>query len=98
MQIEVQDRQNLVDVAIQHYGDADAIRLLVLDNPGLGFSSTLLPGQVLNVKQPPSTQTAQAVKAYFAAKKIVIATDRYEVATPQTGNYAPYAYHPESYT
>lgn len=45
--ISVQAGQNIWDIAIQEYGNAEAVMLILQANPGLGLTDTLTPGQSL---------------------------------------------------
>lgn len=51
--ITVRNGQTIYDIAIQEYGSIDGTRLLLADNPTLGYSSVLQAGSLLKIKSKP---------------------------------------------
>lgn len=47
--VTVQSKQTLWDIALQEYGIADAVVLLLQSNPGLSITQVLVPGQQIIV-------------------------------------------------
>lgn len=45
--IIIQERQTIWDIALQEYGTAEGVILLLQANPGLGITNDLIPGQEL---------------------------------------------------
>ncbi len=71
MKVEVKQGQSLMDVAVQVYGDVQAVYKLAEDN-GLEITAQLTPGQLLEV----STDKAmnKAVASFFKRKELYPAT------------------------
>lgn len=70
-QIVVEDGQTLLDVTIQEYGKADAIKYLVDDND-LEFDDELVPGQILNIRETDNSLADKAIADFFRSKKIKV--------------------------
>jgi hypothetical protein len=70
-QIIVEDGQSLLDITIQEYGKADAIKYLVEDND-IEFDSTLAPGQKLNIRETDNSLADKAIADFFNNKKIKV--------------------------
>ena len=48
--ILVEHGQNIIDIALQEYGNIEAVRLVIDDND-LSFDSSLEPGRSLNIRK-----------------------------------------------
>lgn len=70
--ITVSDGQTLIDIAIQQYGCYEGVFDLIKDNEGLGLSSQLVAGQVLNIKDevPTYNDNNVAIALHFRVNKI----------------------------
>jgi len=71
--IIVQEGQSLYDIALQHYGNAEAIIDLVRDNNLNGVTDILQAGQVLKINTA-SDKYNKAIVSYYNAHNIVPAT------------------------
>lgn len=67
--IIVQQGQCLLDIALQEYGSAEGVVMLMRDN-NLSLDANLLPGTALVVRNTPINK---AVKNYYAAKRLKVA-------------------------
>ncbi len=71
--ITVQFKQTIFDIALQYYGDDDAVSMLFEDNPNLpGYDTVLSAGQKLEVKQAPVNQL---IVDYYLRNQIVPVTE-----------------------
>jgi hypothetical protein len=68
--IKVQDGQNIIDIALQYYGDASAVVLVAQEN-NIAVTQPLTSGQLLKIGEP----TNKIVSQYFEDRKKVINTD-----------------------
>ena len=68
--IIVQQGQCLLDIALQEYGSAEGVVMLMRDN-GLELDADIAPGTSLVIRNTPINK---AVKEYFASKRIKVAS------------------------
>jgi hypothetical protein len=83
MKIEVRltEGKNIIDLALQHYGDAVAgIDLLMNDNPGITPNSAFQAGEVIIIDEDKAAN--RAVRDYFAQRRISVNTG--DVPVPAT--------------
>lgn len=73
--IVVQEGQSLYDIALQHYGNAEAIIDLVRDNGLQGVTQPLQAGQVIKINTA-SDKYNKTVVNYYKANNVVPATQR----------------------
>ncbi|MDT8337175.1 MAG: hypothetical protein RQ856_05030 [Candidatus Izemoplasmatales bacterium] len=69
--IIVTEGQGLIDLAIELYGNIEAVDWLIEDNAGLTFNSNLLPGMELKIR---NTKKEKDIATYFNNKQLAIAT------------------------
>jgi hypothetical protein len=70
-QIQVQDRQNIVDIAIQYYGCAASVFDLIVDN-GLELDTTLVAGQMLLIEDTYPASANGTVADYLQGNGVVV--------------------------
>jgi hypothetical protein len=83
MKIEVRltEGKNIIDLALQHYGDAVAgIDLLMNDNPGVSVNTAFQAGEVIIIDEDKAAN--RAVRDYFAQRRISVNTG--DVPVPAT--------------
>ncbi len=68
--IKVQDGQNILDIALQYYGDAAAVVRVAQEN-NIAVTQVLTSGQLLKIGEP----TNKVISQYFEDRKKVINTD-----------------------
>lgn len=66
----VEEGQNIMDIAIQEYGKADAF-VDVCDDNNLEYDAVLTPGQVLNIKDTSVNEDVD-FKNYLKQKNITV--------------------------
>ncbi|MEB0302393.1 hypothetical protein [Mucilaginibacter sp. 5C4] len=85
--VMVKDRQNLIDLAVQHYGSAAAVIDLCLDND-LELDAVIQPGTMINIQDeyPESAQPDYA--AYLLQNQIIVVSinEQDEAAVLGTNN------------
>ncbi|MDX2304604.1 MAG: hypothetical protein NW226_17480 [Microscillaceae bacterium] len=69
--IQVEVYQNVINVALQHYGSQEGIVKLCLDND-LELTEIIHPGRELLIDE--SKVISQAIVSYYQAKGIIVAT------------------------
>jgi hypothetical protein len=69
--IQVQDRQNIIDIALQYYGTAAAVIDLCQDN-SLELDADLIPGSFLLVQDTYPESANSDVADYIQGNEIVI--------------------------
>lgn len=63
--IVVRPQQNILDIALQEYGDVQGVFYLLDANPSLDITSALMPGQRLQINAEP---IAPEIAEFFALK------------------------------
>lgn len=81
--ITIEDGQSLIDAAIQEYGDARGIILLIQDNE-VNLADDLVAGSTLQVRLGPETGEVPSVARmnYFRERRIRVITDSGVVPGP----------------
>lgn len=69
--IIVIEGQGLIDLALQVYGNIEAVDWLIEDNTGLTFNSSLLPGMELKLRD---IKKDKDIATYFKNKQLSIST------------------------
>lgn len=69
--IQILDRQNIIDIAIQYYGTAAAVIDLCLDN-NLELDSTLTPGGTLLIQDTYPDSASSDVADYIQGNGIIV--------------------------
>lgn len=100
--IVVQEGQSLYDIALQHYGNAEAVIDLVRDNGLQGVTQQLHAGQLLKINTD-STRYNKAVVNYYRANNCLPATQQgvsFEEVLSLTimPSYQPFNYDDNSHT
>lgn len=69
--IVAESGQDIFDLAVQEYGKADAVFLILADNPTLSLTSFLEGGTVVNIRENPTgDEVDTAVARYFKTESI----------------------------
>ena len=100
--IVVQEGQSLFDIALQHYGNAEAVIDLVRDNGLQGVTQQLHAGQLLKINTD-STRYNKAAVNYYRANNCLPATQQgvsFEEVLSLTivSSYQPFSYDDNSHT
>jgi len=100
--IVVQEGQSLFDIALQHYGNAEAVIDLVSDNGLQGVTQQLQAGQVLKVNTA-SERYNKAIVNYYRANGYLPATQQgvsFEEVLSLTivPSFQPFSYNDNSHT
>lgn len=77
MIITVQSGQTLMDIAVQHYGSANALIELASDN-GLLLSDEVQPGQTLKIRDVLPDNAVSIFADYIAESNIVVVSKQAE--------------------
>lgn len=81
--IQVKDGQNIIDIALQYYGSAEAVFDLAFDN-NLSLSEALAPGRILIID--PVKIVRNDIVQYYKNNNIIIATGN-EAEAAVTGDF-----------
>lgn len=100
--ITVQEGQSLYDIALQHYGNAEAVIDLVRDNGLQGVTQQLQGGQLLAINTD-SMRYNKAVVNYYRANNCLPATQQgvtFEEVLPLNivADYQPFTYNDYNHT
>lgn len=68
----VREKQNLLDIAMQLYGDLDGVWKLLDDNPSIGLDSELATAQELVVD--PAHSVNPQIQNYFKTRNLKVVT------------------------
>lgn len=99
--IIVQYGQSLYDLALQYYGCASAVLLLIQDNAQFGFKITdvPIPGTVLTIRKtvPRINATNERIAATYAANRTKVASGAAATLSEADLLYAEQNYWDETY-
>ncbi|GAB2586651.1 hypothetical protein [Spirosoma areae] len=77
-QYTILDQQSLFDIAVEVYGDVDAVFWLLEDNPGVGLTDRLQVGQSLNIREAKMNPRQAAELALYSPFQTIDEEDRPE--------------------
>jgi hypothetical protein len=68
--IEALDGQSIFDIALQNYGNAEAVERIIIDNPTLSITGTIAVGTRIKITDDDDSLKNKSVLEYFTKKNI----------------------------